>query len=132
MSTVYTISCYLVISPLIAPAAPNLKELSNALDSVVDWHSLGVKLGLEDHELSAIDKTFRGDIPRCKHEMLICCSRSDKLLTWKAVADALQQMGEQAIALKIRAKYCRSSTESADTAGKLMCPFVCLELRTIP
>ena len=114
MSAVYTISCYLVISPLIAPAAPNLKELSNALDSVVDWHSLGVKLGVEDHKLSAIDKTFRGDIARCKHEMLICCSRSDKLLTWKTVADALHLMGEHEVAFKIQAKYCSSSTENAD------------------
>ena len=69
--TVFTISCNQVISPLTAPATPTLKELSNALDAVVDWHSLGVKLGLEDHELSAIDKNFRGDIARCKHETLI-------------------------------------------------------------
>ena len=38
--------------------------------------------------------------------------------------DALHLMGEHKVGLKIRAKYCSSSTESADTAGKLMCPFV--------
>ena len=43
--------------------------------------------------------------------------------------DALHLMGEHKVGLKRRAKYCSSSTESADTAGKLMCPFVCLELR---
>ena len=88
----------------------------------MNWHLLGVKLGLEDHELSAIEQNYRGD--RCKSEMLSRWLRSAKLPpTWKAVVDALQQMGEQAIASKIRAEYCSSSTESADTAG--MWPFVC-------
>ena len=44
--------------------------------------------------------------------------------------DALHLMGKYEVGLKIRAKYCSSSTESTDivdTAG--MCPFVCLELR---
>ena len=104
--TVFTISCNQVISPLTAPATPTLKELSNALDAVVDWHSLGVKLGLEDHELSAIDKNFRGDIARCKHETLICCSRSGKLPTWKGIADALQLMGEDTVASEIQARHC--------------------------
>ena len=88
----------------------------------MNWHLLGVKLGLEDHELSAIEQNYRGD--RCKSEMLSRWLRSAKLPpTWKTVVDALQQMGEQAIASKIRAEYCSSSTESADTAG--MWPFVC-------
>ena len=111
-----------MISPPAAPAtlhAPgllNLKELSNALDSVVKWHSLGVKLGLEDHELSSIDQDFRGDgNERCKHEMLSRWLRSAKLPTWKAIVDALQQMGEQAVASKIQAKYCSSSTDTAGT-----------------
>ena len=112
-----SISCNQVISPLTAPATPNLKELSNALDSVVDWHSLGVKLGLEGHELSAIDKNFRGDIARCKHEMLICCSRTDKDPTWKAIIDALHLMGEHTVASKIQARHCSSSTATTDGAG---------------
>ena len=107
-----------VISPPTALATPTLKELSNALDSVVDWHSLGVKLGLEDHELSAIDKNFRGDIERCKHEMLICCRRTDKLPTWKAIVDALHLMGEEKVASKIQARHCSFSTATG------MCLFV--------
>ena len=100
----------MLISPPTTSATPTLKELSNALDSVLDWHSLGFKLGLEGHELSAIDKTFRGDIARCKHEMLICCSRSGKLPTWKAIIDALHLMGEDTVASKIQARHCSSST----------------------
>ena len=98
--------CDLVFFPPPAPATPTLKELSNALDSVVNWHLLGVKLGLEDHELRTIEQNYRGDNERCKHEVLSCWLRNAKLPTWKAVADALQQMGEHTVALKIRAKYC--------------------------
>ena len=121
-----------VISPPAAPATPhapllNLKELSNALDSVVNWHSLGVKLGLEDHELRTIEHNYRGDgSERCKHEVLSCWLRSAKQQTWKAVSDALQLMGEHAVAWKIQAKYCSSST---DTLGTYVHVF--LELRMV-
>jgi len=117
-STVYSVRYDLVISPPAAAATPLLKELSNALDSVVNWHSLGVKLGLEDHELSTIEQNYRGDgIERCKHEMLSRWLRSAKLPTWKAVTDALQQMGEHPIASKIQARHCSSSTATTDGAG---------------
>ena len=112
-SGAYAIVCNVIclsISSPTAPPTPTLKELSNALNSVVDWYSLGVKLGLGDHELSTIDKNYHGDNERCKHEMLSRCLRSGKLPTWKAVADALCLMGEHAVALKIREKQCNSFT----------------------
>ena len=112
-SSVYIMNCTLLTSPLTAPATPTLKELSNALDLVVDWHSLGVKLGLEDHELSTIEKNFHAmGIERCKHEMLGRWLRNAKLATWKAIADALQQMGEHRVASKILNKHCISSNST--------------------
>ena len=115
--TAYSARCELVISPPTVPPTPLLKELSNALDSIVNWYSLGVKLGLEDHELSAIEQDYRGDCDRSKLEMLSRWLRNAKLPTWKAVIDALQQMGEHAVALKIQAKYCSSSTVTTETGG---------------
>ena len=111
--------CDIVISLSTAPATPTLKELSNALDSVTNWHSLGVKLGLKGHELYAIDKNFHGDNERCKHEMLSSYLQSAKLPTWIAVTDALQLMGEHAVALKIQAKYCSSSTDTV-SGGQIL------------
>ena len=116
--------CNLVISLPTAPATPTLKELSNMLDSVVNWHALGVKLGLGDHELSTIGKDYHGDNERCKHEMLGRCLRSAKLPTWKAVADTVELMGEYAVASKIRAKHCSPSTATTDTAGTYVCLFM--------
>ena len=99
--------CDLVFSSPTAPATPTLKELSNALDSVVNWHLLGVKLDLEDHELRTIEQNYRGDgSDRCKHEVLSRYLRNAKLPTWKAVADALHLMGEHRVAWKIQTKYC--------------------------
>ena len=101
----------IIFSPT-SPAAPTLKDLSNELNSVVDWHSLGVKLGVQSYELSAIERDYHGDSVRCKHEMLGRWLHSAKLPTWKAVADALWQMEERTLAVKIQAKYCSSSTET--------------------
>ena len=114
---VYCISCYLVISPPTAPGTPTAKELSNELDSVVNWYSLGIKLGVEDHELRTIEQNHRGDNERCKHEVLSRWLRRAKLPTWKAVADALHLMGEDTVAWKILSRHCISS----NTTG--MCPF---------
>ena len=115
VSIVYIMMCDLAASPPTASDAPTLKELSNALDPVADWYSLGVKLGLEDHELRTIEQNYRGD--RCKLEMLSRWLRSAKLPTWKAVADAVQLMGEHKAALKILNKHCIAS---GNTTG--MCP----------
>ena len=95
----------LIVSLPTAPSTPTLKELSNALDSVMNWYSLGVKLGVEDHELRTIEQNYHGDSERSKLEMLSRWLRHVKPPTWKAVADALYQMGEYTVALKIQTKF---------------------------
>ena len=77
-----------------------------------------MKLGLKSHELGTIEKDYHGDNLRCKHEMLGRWLQSSKLPTWEAVTDALNSMGEQAIASKIQTKYCSSSNVTG------MCLFV--------
>ena len=106
--------CELLAGPLTptAPATPTLRELSNALDSVVDWHLLGVKLGMKAHELATIERNYRGDNERCKVETLNHCLQSAKLPSWRVVADALQRMGEDAVASKIQTKYCSYTTDT--------------------
>ena len=99
-----------VLSPPTAPATPTIKELSNALDSIVNWYSLGIKLGMKAHELATIEKNYHGDNDRCKLEMLNQSLQSAKLPSWRVVVEALQEMGELAVALKIQRKYCSSST----------------------
>ena len=98
------IDCFLstVIPGLTLPA---LKDLSNLLNSVTDWHALGVKLGVKSHELETIQRNYPHDTTRCKHEMLVCCLRSANPPTWRDIRDALCQMGEHASAEKIWKEY---------------------------
>ena len=96
----------LIVSLPTAPSTPTLRELSNALDSVVNWYSLGVKLGVENRELRTIEQNYHGDNQRSKLEMLVRWLGHAKLPTWKTVADALYQMGEFTVALKIQTKFC--------------------------
>ena len=100
-----------VISSPTALTLPTLRELSNELKSVENWHLLGVKLGMEDYELHTIESNYNGN-ERRKHEMLGKCLRGAKLLTWKVVADALHEMGEVAVAMNIQAKHCSSFTDT--------------------
>ena len=100
-----------IFSPT-SPATPTLKDLSEELNSVVDWYSLGVKLSVQSYELHTIEKDYYGDNGRCKHEMLVRWLHSAKCPTWKAVADALLQMGEHTVSVKIQTKYCSSSTNT--------------------
>ena len=103
------LGCDFVISPPTALGTPTLTELSNELVSIVDWHSLGVKLGIEDYELDTIGRDYHGDNRCCKDKMLSRWLRVTELPTWKAVVDALCLMGENAVAAKIKNKYCSSS-----------------------
>ena len=82
-----------------------LKDLSNLLNSVTDWHSLGVKLGVKGAELDTIQRNYPHDTTRCKHEMLSCCLRSASPPTWRDIKDALCLMGEHKSAEKIRKKH---------------------------
>ena len=76
----------------------------------MDWHSLGIKLGMEICQLSRIENDNDRKTVRCKHEMLDCCLRSAKILTWKSVTDALRQMEEHEVASKIERKHCNFAT----------------------
>ena len=76
----------------------------------MDWHSLGVKLGLEGHQLRAIEQDHRGNNERLKNEMLDLWLRSAKNPSWEAVVKALHLIKEHRVADEIQRKYCSSST----------------------
>ena len=91
-----------------APATPTLSELSNELDSV-NWHELGVKLGLQGHQLREIEQNYPRDSNRCKTEMLDLWLRNSENPSWEAVAKALCLMQECVVANEIQRKYCSST-----------------------
>ena len=95
------------VVPALDPSA--LKDLSNLLNSVTNWHALGVKLGVKSYELDTIQANHPHDVTRRKHEMLACCLRGANPPTWRDIKDALCQMGEHESAEKIRKKHLPSA-----------------------
>lgn len=96
--------------PLLGIPTPSLRELIDVLGSVVDWYVLGLHLGLRSQQLKQIEVENRGEISRCKVEMLDCWLQTDFNPTWKAITDALSRMGEHIAAMEIEKKYCSSSS----------------------
>ena len=81
-----------------------LKDLSNELEPVADWHTLGIKLEVEDHKLREIEEHYH-DPHRCKHEVLSRWLRKGHNCTWRRVVEVLMQMGEVVVADTIWLKY---------------------------
>ena len=86
-----------------------MKDLSDELEPVADWHTLGVKLEVEDHKLTEIEEQYRNP-QRCKHEVLSRWLRKGHNCTWRRVVEVLMQMGEMVVADKIKLKYLTLTT----------------------
>ena len=106
-----------IFLPTAPPATPTLKELTNALKSVSNWHLLGVNLELSGSELATIERDYRGDNIRCKTEMLSRWLENTKCPTWEAVVQALRLMEANAAADTIQRKYI---TSTATTGGTVL------------
>ena len=99
-------------------ATPTLQALTRELDSVEDWHRLGVNLGLQGHQLREIERNYSRDNNRCKTEMLDLWLRNASNPAWEAIVMGLDQMQARMLADHIRRTYCSSST--ASSSGKYM------------
>ena len=78
-------------------------NLSSELKTVIDWHQRGLKLGLPKHELDKIQQDYQGTDQR-RLEMLDKWLQRTPNATWRDVANALEQMGENRVAESIRQK----------------------------
>ena len=82
----------------------HLNEVEEALTSrhflSTKWFNLGLKLGLHHTTLKVIEKQYKDDESRCLIECLSSwLNKTDEVLknggaTWKALATALNKMGE--------------------------------------
>ena len=115
MSIVPVCDCH---SPPTAPATPTLQALVKELASIDNWHLLGVNLGLQGHQLRAIERNYPQDSDRRKSETLDLWQRNAKNATWEAVTQALCLMQEHVVADAIRRKYCCSSTTGEYSSRK--------------
>ena len=66
----------------------DLVPVLEAITSVVDWHSLGLKLGLEKYKLDRIEVDHRGKVNNCQKAMASLWLDSDEA-SWRSLVQAL-------------------------------------------
>ena len=97
----------LIIRSLLSIAVkPDTATLCNELGSVSDWHTLGLNLGVKDHELDQIERSHPTEgCGRWKQETFSLWLRRKSSASWRDVVQALRQMGENTEAKRIELKY---------------------------
>ena len=97
----------LIIRSLLSIAVkPDVKTLCNELVSVSDWRKLGLNLGVQDYELDQIERSRSAEgCDGWKRETFSLWLRRKSSASWQDVAGALQQMGENTVAERMKLKY---------------------------
>ena len=94
----------------------DLQDIDEALRTyhflTINWHQLGLHLGLTYDKLTTIEANYR-QVERCLQEYLSCWLRMDydtskyNKPTWTALAIALEKIGEKVTANGIRQNKCQ-------------------------
>ena len=90
---------------------PSLRVLMQELRDVdldYQWFYLGILLKIEHSQLRIIEVNYHRDPWRSLTEMLQVWLRNSPQPTWEVITEALESIGEHALAEKIKAKYCHS------------------------
>ena len=83
----------------------NTNLLAQELEEVVEWHRLGVYLGLSEKEIREIELNHQ-ELARRRTAMLDKWTRKQAHASWEMVIEALEKMSELRLANKLREKYC--------------------------
>ena len=76
------------------------------LTEVLDWHTLGIKLGIPNHSLGEIQSNYGANgIVRMRQEMIKKWLTWDEDCSWCKLAHALEEMELHVVVRKIREKY---------------------------
>ena len=76
------------------------------LMEVLDWHTLGVKLGIPYHSLAEIQINYSAyGIGRQKQEMITTWLQYDTEASWDKLASTLEEMGKHVAANTIWSAY---------------------------
>ena len=77
-----------------------------ALEKENDWRTLGIFLDVEDCKLDEIELLYESrGIRRCKEELFKVLKRREEYPTWEEITEALDNVGNRALAKEIREKY---------------------------
>ena len=85
-------------------SVPELRELENQLQDVIDWIPFGLYLGIKMEELKIIEKNYPKDLKRCRTEMFYEWQKK-VTSTWSAVVQALMGIGMRRLASELAQKH---------------------------
>ena len=85
------------------PSVPEVHDLEGELHDVIDWKSLGLRLGMKLPRL----ETIKADCPTLVERRIQMFSEWQKKVspTWSAVVQALDEIGERRLASKLAEKH---------------------------
>ena len=102
---------WLILSLLPAGPKPTQKQLLQQLYNTVPdkWRPIGIYLEIPEAQLKTIDTQHRGDPQECLMTMLTekWLSRVSPPATWQDLAEAVEFVGYQDVAQKLRDKFCK-------------------------
>ena len=81
-----------------------LVDVHESVNEIVDWKELGLHLGLLWHTLRSIEEEQRGNVRKCRVEMLAAWLRGEdnaKEQTWSTLVDAVEKI-DSALSQKIQ------------------------------
>ena len=86
-----------ILAPTAIPLT--LQTIDEILIEVVDWHTLGIKLGLPDQKLKEIEINYSAHgLGRQRNEMISSWLMYDTEASWDKLASALKKMGMHVVA----------------------------------
>ena len=93
------------VLPFVTGKTLNVHNLSQVLEEVTNWHTLGIKLDVPSHKLRTIEQNYPRDTERCKNEMLTMWLQMFPTAHWKDVVRALHKMGYHVLEKKVNREY---------------------------
>ena len=93
--------------------APTFFLLTQELNWVARWQTLGIHLGMTEDEITEIEQNYPGDTARRRTAMLDKWLKKEENPSWRRVIDALENMSEMSLANKLRNKYMSPSQQPA-------------------
>ena len=83
----------------------DLRHLIVELRDVVDWFKLGVSLGIKHSNLKKIEADYRGNVERCKTEMLAFWMKNNGNASVEKLTQALEDIEHRNLARHLRDEY---------------------------
>ena len=83
------------------------QNVTAVLRTLIDWHALGVELGVHKSQLDMIEGDY-SHTRRRRNELINVWLSNDTQASWRKLCRALEDIDNRALAAEIRSQYCHS------------------------